>query len=648
MSGDRFADDFPADWENDPLAADERLADYVDDQLDERDRERFEAELRVSARLREQLEQYQRTVATVQRALRAPTQPTQLGDRVMAALASEATRPSLVRRKLRPFLFAVASAAALLALALVVDRLGAPAPSQRVDFASTPTEAAEEGAETGGWAGRSDEKVGDGAPIGQPTQETAVVGPPSAKSLVDELEHLEAEESKDARRDPVDGNRSAEPAEQPNLLRLEELRGGADDAAPVASPRPGEDDTRDVQADADKAAKAGERARVRGGRGAPQPKSKAEPSVAPDSPANPPVTVAPTVGAGGGDSNESMLPGGGGGGDPASRSVKPGAPAGPSTGGPAGPVTGGPGSGRSLGGGAGGPGAPAPEPTTVEGAGPAPGAVRKLPDDHEGAEGNDQEGAKGINDRAVSRRVAGLGESKEVLRQSKSDTDQVGDEHEPAKKPLPLDVVTSLPRMAVRGERADRMPVVIIELQGTIDAAEVALREKALNDLLRGQETPSRQEEVAPQAGRSGEGAKSAPMAPAEQLAGFVAGESLALDKAKAGAEIDAFFMAPAVAPRRIGGLLLKPFVDAPAQAQGAAGAASRDWLVSGSRTELEQLMREVARFAAARGGRLSTGEVGVVGASDVAADAALPAETPDRGGAVEPRRGMVLRFRHQ
>ena len=69
---------------------DERLADWVDGTMSARDRERFEAELRVSPRLREQLAEYERTVQTIRAAFAAPTGTIDIGDRVIAALAQEA------------------------------------------------------------------------------------------------------------------------------------------------------------------------------------------------------------------------------------------------------------------------------------------------------------------------------------------------------------------------------------------------------------------------------------------------------------------------------------------------------------------------------------------------------------------------------
>ena len=52
---------------------DERICDWVDGCLSERERDRFEAELRISPELRRQLEEYEAAVADVREALQAPT-----------------------------------------------------------------------------------------------------------------------------------------------------------------------------------------------------------------------------------------------------------------------------------------------------------------------------------------------------------------------------------------------------------------------------------------------------------------------------------------------------------------------------------------------------------------------------------------------
>ena len=107
---------------------DERLADWVDGRLSERDRERFAAELRVSPQLRKDLEEYEKTVAAVRAALQAPTRPVQIADRVMAAIAAGNTRTRVGPRwRSQSFLWSLASAAALLVLALLVNTWS-PAP----------------------------------------------------------------------------------------------------------------------------------------------------------------------------------------------------------------------------------------------------------------------------------------------------------------------------------------------------------------------------------------------------------------------------------------------------------------------------------------------------------------------------------------
>jgi hypothetical protein len=117
---------------------DDRLADWVDGRLSERERERFVAELRVNAQLRLDLAEYERTVAAVRAALRAPTQPSDLTARVMAAVAGQAIRGtsggSASRR--HPLYWSLAAAAALLVLAVAIDRWptgASPADSGPVD-----------------------------------------------------------------------------------------------------------------------------------------------------------------------------------------------------------------------------------------------------------------------------------------------------------------------------------------------------------------------------------------------------------------------------------------------------------------------------------------------------------------------------------
>ncbi|MFY9345427.1 MAG: hypothetical protein WAT39_23245, partial [Planctomycetota bacterium] len=72
---------------------DERLADWVDGRISERERERLIAEMRVNPQLRADLEQYERTVRTVREALQAPAAKVDLADRVMAAIAAAKSAP---------------------------------------------------------------------------------------------------------------------------------------------------------------------------------------------------------------------------------------------------------------------------------------------------------------------------------------------------------------------------------------------------------------------------------------------------------------------------------------------------------------------------------------------------------------------------
>lgn len=114
---------------------DSRLADWVDGTLAGRERERFLAELRVNAQLRKDLAEYETTVATIREALQAKTVTTDLGDRVMAAIAEE-ERVAAVKRADGPFamrrlakeamrsktvLWSLVTAAALLTVTIVLS-----------------------------------------------------------------------------------------------------------------------------------------------------------------------------------------------------------------------------------------------------------------------------------------------------------------------------------------------------------------------------------------------------------------------------------------------------------------------------------------------------------------------------------------------
>lgn len=138
---------------------DERLAGWVDDYSD-RERERFAAELRVNPQLRKDLEEYERTVATLRAALRAPIAATNLADRVMQAIAEPAERSGgsssagngreVHRRpfggpvpRWLPLVGSIAAAAALLALALWLNswHTNRPLADAQNDVASaTPAE----------------------------------------------------------------------------------------------------------------------------------------------------------------------------------------------------------------------------------------------------------------------------------------------------------------------------------------------------------------------------------------------------------------------------------------------------------------------------------------------------------------------------
>jgi hypothetical protein len=119
---------------------DDRIADWVDGRLVGRERERFVAELRVNQQLRRELEDYERTVALVRSALQAPTQPTQLADRVLAAIARgrQPQQGGGGGWRWRPLLWSAATAAALLVVALVVDAWSGAAVADKVQWGALP------------------------------------------------------------------------------------------------------------------------------------------------------------------------------------------------------------------------------------------------------------------------------------------------------------------------------------------------------------------------------------------------------------------------------------------------------------------------------------------------------------------------------
>ncbi len=137
--------------------ADARFADWVDDRMSVRDRERFEAELRVNPALRLRAEDYRRTVETARQALRMPMQEIDVADAVMARLqdGGGAITPAPVsparsivtswrRASHRALWFSGAVAAAVFALLGLLFRWD-PAP-QTTEVASGPAAGADDDA----------------------------------------------------------------------------------------------------------------------------------------------------------------------------------------------------------------------------------------------------------------------------------------------------------------------------------------------------------------------------------------------------------------------------------------------------------------------------------------------------------------------
>lgn len=107
-----------------PLEREERFADWVDGRMSARERQRFEAELRVNDELRHQAEEYQRTVELVRRALAEPgtEEPVDLADRVMAALPrAKGAGGRLLLGRFGPLLGSVAAAAVLIGGFLILQ-----------------------------------------------------------------------------------------------------------------------------------------------------------------------------------------------------------------------------------------------------------------------------------------------------------------------------------------------------------------------------------------------------------------------------------------------------------------------------------------------------------------------------------------------
>ena len=159
----------------DPFASvpdvDERLADWVDGTMSQRDRDRFEAEMRVSPHLREQVADYQATVASIREALNDETHETDLADRVMASLAQEASGAGRPTRSRWPFVWAVMSAAALLGVAVLIDSWGGSmlTPKTRTGTAahdSVGASAADSKGAAAGLANSGDEQLAGGRQAG--------------------------------------------------------------------------------------------------------------------------------------------------------------------------------------------------------------------------------------------------------------------------------------------------------------------------------------------------------------------------------------------------------------------------------------------------------------------------------------------------
>ncbi|MBM3972645.1 MAG: hypothetical protein FJ301_00880 [Planctomycetes bacterium] len=124
---------------------DERLADWIDGRMSDREQERFRAELRVNAQLRADLAAYEATVAALRAALQAPTRPAAMGDRVLAAVARNAavTASAPPRLASRRWLWGLLPAAAALALAFLVDAWQPSGPDTTATLvASAPVAAA--------------------------------------------------------------------------------------------------------------------------------------------------------------------------------------------------------------------------------------------------------------------------------------------------------------------------------------------------------------------------------------------------------------------------------------------------------------------------------------------------------------------------
>lgn len=214
---------------------DDRIAEWVDGCLSDRDRERFTAELRVNPQLRKDLEDYERTVAAVRAALRAPTVPVNLADRVIEAIGKPVvvTRPVRFRPRWQSMVWSLAAAAALLAFAVWLNAWeGKPAGVSTTDQAGAPLRAAaaqddqlnesrEEATETSLEALNKEVAAAGSLPLasGQEGVNAAGAASQDANSAAELLRRSSAEQSGE-RRKAVESAKMAE-APAPEALVLE-------------------------------------------------------------------------------------------------------------------------------------------------------------------------------------------------------------------------------------------------------------------------------------------------------------------------------------------------------------------------------------------------------------------------------------------
>ncbi|MBL8733251.1 MAG: hypothetical protein JNN13_12850 [Planctomycetes bacterium] len=339
---------------------DERFAEWVDGCMSGRDRERFEAELRVNARLRADLEAYERTVASVQAALRAPTTEVDFADRVLARLAAtRAPAPILASPPRRPWLLAMVLVAALLGVMVWISSwqptssgLDVAKVADVVPTAPSPPASEAPAGQSGG---------GGGGDVGMRRLDAAGGAvPPEAKAAVVPADSDEAGERREQSAAPtrladaapvpsvavptVGGPDAKAPAEpQPTAPEAAsaatavpgaERRDGAPSAVRSAAPQP----DADLEAGDERAKRKAAEEHLESGEVA---ETLAPTELVPE------IVVTGTVPAarrGRGSPAVGGEPKGpvAGGAAPAPAGPTPGLPAGPATGGPAGPASGGP------------------------------------------------------------------------------------------------------------------------------------------------------------------------------------------------------------------------------------------------------------------------------------------------------------------